>query len=53
MNQWLGSFAYRTSIGVDVFLISGLLAISISVLTVSYQSIKAAVVNPVVSLKSE
>ncbi len=53
MDQWLGSFAYRTTIGADVFLISGLLAISISVLTVSYQSIKAAIVNPVVSLRSE
>ncbi len=53
MNQWLDSFAYRTEIRIGVFFISGLIAISISVLTVSYQSIKAAIVNPVVSLRSE
>jgi putative ABC transport system permease protein len=53
MDSWLGGFAYRISLGVDSFLIAGMLALAIAGLTVSYQSIKAAVVNPVKSLKSE
>ena len=53
MDSWLAGFAYRISLGVDSFLIAGLLALGIAGLTVSYQSIKAAVVNPVKSLKSE
>jgi putative ABC transport system permease protein len=53
MSEWLNGFAFRTSIGIDTFLIAGILALSISWLTVSYQSVKAAVKNPVRSLKSE
>ncbi|MTI22613.1 ABC transporter permease [Fulvivirga sp. RKSG066] len=53
MNEWLANFAYKTSIGFDTYLISGLVALAIGWLTVSYQSIKAAVVNPVKSLKDE
>jgi putative ABC transport system permease protein len=53
MNNWLENFAYRINPGVGVFLASGLTAIVISWITVSYQSIKAAIVNPVKSLRSE
>ncbi len=53
MDTWLNGFAYRVSLGVDAFLIAGVIALLIAGLTVSYQSIKAAVVNPVKSLKSE
>ncbi len=53
MDKWLQTFAYQTSIGADVFLIAGLSALMIAWITVSYQSIKAAIVNPVKSLRSE
>ncbi len=53
MNSWLSGFAYRIPIGVDAFVIAGLLAIAIALITVSYQSIKAAIVNPVNSLRRE
>lgn len=53
MDTWLNGFAFRTSIGIDTFIFAGALALGISWLTVSYQSIKAAVKNPVKSLKSE
>ena len=53
MDSWLSSFAYRIPIGIDAFLIAGIMAIAIALLTVSYQSIKAAVVNPVNSLRRE
>jgi putative ABC transport system permease protein len=53
MDQWLESFAYRIEIGISVFLIAGLIALLISWITVSYQSIKAAIVNPIKSLRSE
>jgi len=52
-NQLLKNFAYRTSIGLEVFFISGLLALIIAVLTVSYQSIKAATANPIKTLRYE
>jgi putative ABC transport system permease protein len=53
MNSWLEGFAYHVNLGADVFVIAGILALLIAWLTVSYQSIKAAVVNPVKSLRSE
>ncbi|MBS1949303.1 MAG: ABC transporter permease [Bacteroidetes bacterium] len=53
MNKWLQSFAYRISIGWWVFIIAGSLAIAIALITISFQSIKAAVANPVKSLRSE
>jgi ABC-type antimicrobial peptide transport system permease subunit len=53
MNQWLNGFAYRIPIGIGVFLIAGFSIITITFLTVSYQSIKAAFRNPVTSLRSE
>jgi putative ABC transport system permease protein len=53
MNNWLRSFAYRITISVYVFLIAGLSVILITLLTVSFQSIKAAISNPVKSLRTE
>jgi putative ABC transport system permease protein len=53
MNNWLKDFAYHISIQWWVFVLTGLLAIVIAVLTVSYQSIRAALMNPVKSLRSE
>lgn len=53
MDNWLSDFAYHIEIGVSVFVIAGASALLISWITVSYQSIKAAVVNPIKSLRSE
>ncbi len=53
MNSWLQKFAYRTSMGFLIFLITGILALVIALLTVSYQSVKAALANPVDSLRYE
>jgi len=53
MNQWLADFAYRIEIGPGIFALAGVAALVIALLTVSWQSIKAAVANPVNSLRSE
>lgn len=53
MNLWLQDFAYRVAFGVRTFLFVGGLALCIVILTVSYQSIKTALANPVDSLRYE
>jgi putative ABC transport system permease protein len=53
MNQWLQDFVYRVGIGWWIFLISGVIAVIVSLLTVSFLAIKAAVANPVKSLRTE
>lgn len=53
ISNWLDSYNYKISIGVDLFAIAGLLAFAIAWITVSYQSFRAAVSDPVKSLKSE
>ena len=53
MNRWLQDFTYRISIEWWVFALAGLLAVGIALLTVSFQSVKAALMNPVKSLRSE
>ena len=53
MHRWLDSFAYRTSIKADVFVLTGLAALGITLLTIGYQALKAASMNPVESLRSE
>ncbi len=53
MHRWLQDFAYRISIGWEVFVLAALLATGIAVLTVSFQAVKAALANPVRSLRSE
>ena len=53
MNKWLQDFAYKINIGWLVFVLAGLLAIVIALLTISFQSMKAALANPVKSLRTE
>ncbi len=53
MGSWLRNFAYRTEIGLWPFLLSAALALAIATITVGYQSLKAALVNPVECLKYE
>jgi putative ABC transport system permease protein len=53
MNRWLQDFAYRTNISWWVFLLSFLLAGVVALLTISFQAIRAAVKNPVTSLRTE
>jgi putative ABC transport system permease protein len=53
MHKWLEDFVYRTKISPGIFLLAGLVAISIALLTISYQSIKAALVKPVNNLRTE
>lgn len=53
MNRWLADFAYRIALGPSVFLFAGIAALVIALLTVSYQSIKAALTNPVEALRYE
>jgi putative ABC transport system permease protein len=53
MNDWLENFAYRTNISPWVFALCGSLTLCIALLTVSYQSIKASVANPVDAIKYE
>jgi ABC-type antimicrobial peptide transport system permease subunit len=52
-NQWLQDFAYKINISWTVFVIAGLLAVLIALITVSYQAVKAAIANPVKSLRTE
>ncbi len=52
MDHWLAKYAYRTEISWWIFAVEGGLALLITILTVSYQSIKAATANPVKSLKT-
>ena len=53
MNNWLQSYNYRITISWEIFLLSGLIAIVITLITVSFQSIKAAIANPAKSLRTE
>lgn len=53
MQQWLEDFAYRIEIGPGVFLLAGAAALLIAMLTVTYQSVKAALTDPVKSLRYE
>jgi len=53
MHQWLEDFAYRINIEWWVFAIAGILSVVVALATISYQAIKAAVANPVKSLRTE
>ena len=53
MNKWLQNFAYKTTIQWWVYLLAALITIGIALLTVSFKAIKAAMANPVASLRSE
>ncbi|MFC1726389.1 ABC transporter permease [candidate division KSB1 bacterium] len=53
MNKWLQNFTFKTNVGIDTFIFSGIITIGIVLITVIYQSIKASTANPVDSLRSE
>ena len=53
MNKWLENFAYKVHLGWIIFFVAGTVAVLIALLTVSYQAIKAAVANPVKSLRTD
>ena len=53
MHRWLQDFAYRTNISLLIFIAAGLLAVMIALATISFQAIKAAIANPVKSLRTE
>ena len=53
MNKWLEDYSYRINVGSGIFIVAGLLAILIALITVSFQSIKTAVANPIKSLRTE
>jgi putative ABC transport system permease protein len=53
MSKWLQDFAYRININWWIFLVTGVLALIIALITVGFQAIKAAVANPVKSLRTE
>ena len=53
MNSWLQGFAYRINIEIWTFILAGMLALVVALLTVSFQALKAAVANPVEALRYE
>ena len=53
MHKWLQDFAYRVNISWWVFVIAGVTAVAIAIITVSFQAIRAAIANPVKSLRTE
>lgn len=52
-NEWLASFAYHTDPGIVTFIAAGMMALVVAIMTISYHSLKAALANPVDSLKYE
>ncbi len=53
MNDWLQGFAYRTDMSLLIFLLAGAMALAIAIVTISFQAIRAAIANPINSLRSE
>ncbi|MEO5909263.1 MAG: ABC transporter permease [Pelobium sp.] len=53
MNKWLQDFAYHINISVWIFVVAGLLILTIAMITISFQAIKAALANPIKSLRTE
>ena len=53
MNKWLQDYAYRVNISWWVFVLAGIAALAVAIITISFQAIKAAFVNPVKSLRTE
>lgn len=53
INRWLKNFTYRSNIGIEIYVLAGAFALFIALLTISFQSIKAATSNPVDALKYE
>jgi len=53
MNDWLNDFAYRIDLSIDMFVLGGLISITIALLAISFHTIKATMINPVESIKTE
>ena len=53
MSGWLQNFAYRIDLSIWIFLIASIIALIIALLTIGYQTVKAAIINPVQSLRYE
>ncbi len=53
MQKWLANFAYRIDLGIGLFILSALLALAVALITVGWQSLKAATANPANSLRQE
>jgi putative ABC transport system permease protein len=53
MNKWLQNFAYRTTVGMWIFVVSTVVSLSVAILTVSYRAVRAAMANPVEALRYE
>jgi putative ABC transport system permease protein len=53
MNKWLQNFAFRTNMGIEIFIFAGMLTAVIAVLTLCLKAVKAAQINPVNSLRYE
>jgi putative ABC transport system permease protein len=53
MNEWLAGFAYKTTLGISVFVLAGIISLLIAGFTVSYESVKAAAANPAKSLRND
>jgi putative ABC transport system permease protein len=53
MNNWLQGFAYRTNVEWWMFLLAGFIAVAIALVTISFQSVKSALANPVKNLRTE
>jgi len=53
MSQWLQNYAYRIEINGWIFLAAAIISILIAIITISFQAIKAALANPVKSLRTE
>jgi len=53
MNKWLSDFPYRVEISWWLFVVSGIVALAVAIITISLHTIRAAIANPVKSLRSE
>ena len=53
MNEWLQGFAYRIEIGAGIFILAGVSVMLITLLTIGFQAVRAALANPVKTLRSE
>jgi ABC-type antimicrobial peptide transport system permease subunit len=53
LQNWLSKYAYRIQIGPGVFILASVIALVVTLVTISFQSVKAALANPVDSLRAE
>ncbi|MFI5194855.1 MAG: hypothetical protein ACHQD7_12375 [Chitinophagales bacterium] len=53
MSQWLQGFAYRVRLSGWTFLMAGVIAIAVALLTISFKAVSAATANPAISLRTE